>query len=142
MIKNSKNFEIPIPVSGLAPGVMVCVSRSITFGWAVPTGLRIYKPYTIKRITPKKTKVVCDDGTEFLTKDTVFLMPVEEMNLENERASLYLEMDKIICALHSTSKLCFISSLEEMQDAAYHLNAFYAYCMKNREKSGKEGQHD
>ena len=70
----------------------VCVPRKITYGWNNYTGLTYYRPFTIKRVTPKKTKVVCEDGTEFFTKETVFLTPVHEMNIENERANLFQKM--------------------------------------------------
>lgn len=131
MYYKRNTFEMLIPVSDLVPEARVCVPRNIIYGWNKPTGLNIYKPYTIKRVTPKKTKVVCDDGTEFLTKDVVFLMPVKEMNTENERVSLYFEMKKIIDTLHNISCQSLISSHEEMKEAVNHLNAFYDYCMKN-----------
>lgn len=82
----SKNpFEVIIPAADLKPGMRVCVPRSVTYGWHQYTGLTIYKPCTIKRVTPKKTKVICEDGSEYFTKETTFLQPVHEMNIENER---------------------------------------------------------
>lgn len=88
-------FEVSIPAADLKPGMRVCVPRKITYGWNNYIGLTYYRPFTIKRVTPKKTKVVCEDGTEFFTKETVFLTPVHEMNIENERANLFQKMGKI-----------------------------------------------
>ena len=51
-------FEVSIPAADLKPGMRVCVPRKITYGWNNYTGLTYYRPFTIKRVTPKKTKVV------------------------------------------------------------------------------------
>lgn len=83
---------------------------------------------------PKKTKVVCEDGTEFFTKETVFLTPVHEMNIENERANLFQKMGKIITALDRASCRSYIGSYEEMKEAADHLAAFYDFCMRNSQE--------
>lgn len=56
-------FEVSIPAADLKPGMRVCVPRKITYGWNNYTGLTYYRPFTIKRVTPKKTKVICEDGT-------------------------------------------------------------------------------
>lgn len=127
-------FELSIPINDLKPGMQVCIPRNITYGWNVYTGLTLYKPYTIKRVTPKKTKVICEDGTEFYTKETAFLLPVPEMNIENERVFLFQKIGKIITALDRSSCKTYISSYEEMKEAADHLTAFYDFCLKDSQK--------
>ena len=127
-------FEVSTPAADLKPGMRVCVPRKITYGWNNYTGLTYYRPFTIKRVTPKKTKVVCEDGTEFFTKETVFLTPVREMNIENERANLFQKMGKIITALDRASCRSYIGSYEEMKEAADHLAAFYDFCMRNSQE--------
>ena len=52
MYYKRNSFEVSIPVNDLKPGMMVCVPRSVTYGWHQYTGLTIYKPCTIKRVTP------------------------------------------------------------------------------------------
>lgn len=84
-------FELSIPINDLKPGVQVCIQRNITYGWNVYTGLTLYKPYTIKRVTPKKTKVICEDGTEFYTKETAFLLPSYHSGRCNSRRSQTLD---------------------------------------------------
>ena len=86
------SFEEPIPTDELEPGMRVCVPRSVTYGWHQNTGLTIYKSRTIKRVTPKKTKVICEDGSEYFTKETIFLRPVHEMNIENDRSGCFFQI--------------------------------------------------
>jgi hypothetical protein len=136
MYYKANPFEISVPISDLKPGVRVCVPKNIEHGWNRYTGLTFYQPYTIERVTPKKTKVICEDGTEFYTKDTVFLMPVREMNIENEKVVLFRKMCKVITDLDSISCRAYVASREEMKEAVDHLSAFYDFCVRNSKERG------
>lgn len=128
----SKNpFEVIIPAADLKPGMRVCVPRSVTYGWHQYTGLTIYKPCTIKRVTPKKTKVICEDGSEYFTKETTFLKPVHEMNIENERAGYFYQICKTVTDLGRQSVINYIGSYEDMKEAAKQLATFYEFCLRN-----------
>lgn len=56
MYYKRNSFEVSIPADDLKPGMRVCVPRSVTYGWHQYTGLTIYKPCTIKGVTPKKNE--------------------------------------------------------------------------------------
>ncbi len=131
MYYKRNSFEEPIPTDELKPGMRVCVPRGVTYGWHQNTGLTIYKPCTIKRVTPKKTKVICEDGSEYFTKETIFLRPVHEMNTENERAGYFYQICKTVSDLGRRSVINYVGSYEDMKEAAKHLAAFYEFCLRN-----------
>lgn len=131
MYYKRNSFEVSIPVNDLKPGMMVCVPGSVTYGWHQYTGLTIYKPCTIKRVTPKKTKVICEDGSEYFTKETTFLKPVQEMNIENERAGYFYQICKTVTDLGRQSVINYVGSYEDMKEAAKQLAAFYEFCLRN-----------
>lgn len=131
MYYSKNSFEVIIPAADLKPGMRVCVPRSVTYGWHQYTGLTIYKPCTIKRVTPKKTKVICEDGSEYFTKDTTFLKPVHEMNIENERAGYFYQICKTVTDLGRQSVINYVGSYEDMKEAAKQLAAFYEFCQRN-----------
>lgn len=125
------SFEVSIPADDLKPGMRVCVPRPVTYGWYQYTGLTIYKPCTIKRVTPKKTKVICEDGSEYFTKETTFLKPVQEMNIENERAGYFYQICKTVTDLGRQSVINYVGSYEDMKEAAKQLASFYEFCLRN-----------
>ena len=93
--------------------------------------MTIYKPCTIKRVTPKKTKVICEDGTEYFTKETTFLKPVHEMNIENERVGYFYQICKTVTDLGRQSVINYVGSYEDMKEAVKNLSAFYEFCLRN-----------
>lgn len=125
------SFEVIISSNDLKPGMRVCVPRGVTYEWHQNTGLTIYKPLTIKRVTPKKTKVICEDGSEYFTKETIFLKPVHEMNIENERAGYFYQICKTVSDLGRQSVINYVGSYEDMKEAAKQLAAFYEFCLRN-----------
>lgn len=74
------NFQKILPEQ-LEIGMRIVVAEPFYYGWHSRTGLTRYRHYTISRITPKRTKIICGDD-EFLIKDTVFYVPHEEMDVE------------------------------------------------------------
>lgn len=96
MFIKRNDFEEVIPVADLRVGMKVCVRSIITYGWRQDTTLNFYHSYLISRITPKRTKIVCEDGTEFNSRETTFLKYVPEMGSENYRVKLYRRMRKMI----------------------------------------------
>lgn len=126
-------FEEVIPTSDLCAGMKVSTREVITYGWRQDTTLTFYHPHIIKRVTPKKTKVVCEDETEFNTRETTFFKTVPEMTEENERVKLYRRMLNMHSALDKFSGLDYVSSLEEMREAVKNFYAFYNFVKKNNE---------
>lgn len=131
MYYSRNSFDVVISADDLKPGMRVCVPRNVTYGWHQYTGLTIYKPCTIKRVTPKKTKVICEDGTEYFTKETTFLKPVREMNIENERAGYFYQICKTVTDLGRQSVINYVGSYEDMKEAVKNLSAFYEFCQRN-----------
>lgn len=131
MYYKRNSFEEPIPTDELEPGMRVCVPRSVTYGWNQNTGLTIYKLRTIKRVTPKKTKVICEDGSEYFAKETIFLRPVHEMNIENDRAGCFFQICKTVSDLGRQPIINYVGSYEDMKEAAKQLAAFYEFCLRN-----------
>lgn len=131
MYYKRNSFEEPIPTDELEPGMRVCVPRSVTYGWHQNTGLTIYKSRTIKRVTPKKTKVICEDGSEYFIKETIFLRPVHEMNIENDRAGCFFQICKTVSDLGRQPIINYVGSYEDMKEAAKQLAAFYEFCLRN-----------
>lgn len=131
MYYKRNSFEVSIPADDLKPGMRVCVPRPVTYGWYQYTGLTIYKPCTIKRVTHKKTKVICEDGSEYFTKETTFLKPVQEMNIENERAGYFYQICKTVTDLGRQSVINYVGSYEDMKEAAKQLASFYEFCLRN-----------
>lgn len=131
MYYKRNSFEVSIPADDLKPGMRVCVPRPVTYGWYQYTGLTIYKPCTIKSVTPKKTKVICEDGSEYFTKETTFLKPVQEMNIENERAGYFYQICKTVTDLGRQSVINYVGSYEDMKEAAKQLASFYEFCLRN-----------
>lgn len=131
MYYKRNSFEVSIPADDLKPGMRVCVPRPVTYGWYQYTDLTIYKPCTIKRVTPKKTKVICEDGSEYFTKETTFLKPVQEMNIENERAGYFYQICKTVTDLGRQSVINYVGSYEDMKEAAKQLASFYEFCLRN-----------
>ena len=99
----------------LEVGMKVAVAYPVCYGWHSYTGLIGYNYYTISRITPKKTKVVCGDD-EFLTKDTTFYVPHEEMSVENLRVKSFASIRDNLAKLEKISPTKFIGALEEMEE--------------------------
>ena len=79
----------------------------------------------------KKTKVVCGDD-EFLTKDTTFYVPHEEMSVENRRVEAFINIRDFIRELDRTSPTNFIGTVDEMEEAAKTAKAFLTYHKKEK----------
>ena len=99
----------------LEVGMKIALPYPIRCGWYSYTGLTRYHMYVISRITPKRTKVVCGD-TEFLTKDTIFYEPCEQMYMENRRVNSFVNIRDSIRELEKISPIAFIGTLEEMEE--------------------------
>lgn len=107
----------------LEVGMKVAVAYPVCYGWFSYTGLIRYDYYTISRITPKKTKVVCGDD-EFLTKDTTFYEPCDEMSMENRRVKAFASIRDSMRELEKISPIKFIGTLNEMEETARSAKAF------------------
>lgn len=118
-----------IPPEQLKVGMNVVVAYPLYYGWHQHTGLVSYKPYTISRITPKKTKVICGDR-EFFTKDTVFYVPCEEMNVENRRVRAFVKIQDFEREIETTSPVKFIGTVEEMEEAVRVADTFLSFRKK------------
>lgn len=99
----------------LEVGMKVAVAYPVYYGWHSYTGLIRYVYYTISRITPKKTKVVCGDA-EFITKNTIFYEPCEQMYMENRRVKAFVSIMDGMEELEKISPTKFIGALEEMEE--------------------------
>lgn len=66
-------------------GDVVGVARSIQIDWGIYKHPEI-RAVKINKITPKRTKFVSDDGTEFISKYTTFFELNEEAKRETELA--------------------------------------------------------
>lgn len=126
-------FEETISKDNLRVGMEVCTREIIRYGWAQDTGLTFYHSHVIQRITPKKTKVVCEDGFEFNTRETTFYKVVPEMKEENEKVKLYRRMTRIVSNIEKLPSTDFVSSKDEMREAMKNLYLFYEFAMKNEE---------
>lgn len=115
----------------LEVGMKVAVAYPVCYGWCSYTGLIEYDYYTISRITPKKIKVVCGDD-EFLTKDTTFYVPHEEMSVENRRVEAFINIQEFMRELDRTSPTNFIGTVDEMEEAAKTAKAFLTYRKKEK----------
>lgn len=115
----------------LEVGMKVAVAYPVYHGWHSYTGLIKYDYYTISRITPKKTKVVCGDD-EFLTKDTTFYFPHEEMSVENRRVNAFINIQNFMQEIDRTSPTNFIGTVDEMEDAVKTAKAFLTYRRKEK----------
>lgn len=120
-----------IPPEQLEVGMKVVVAYPVYHGWHSYTGLTEYDYYTISRITPKKTKVVCGDD-EFLTKDTTFYAPHEEMSVENRRVKAFINIRDFMRELDRTSPTKFIGTVDEMEEAVKMAKTFLTYCKEER----------
>lgn len=142
MFIKRNDFEEVIPVADLRVGMKVCVRSIITYGWRQDTTLNFYHSYLISRITPKRTKIVCEDGTEFNSRETTFLKYVPEMGSENYRVELYRRMRKMIDEFSGYSGPDFVSSESEMREAVKNLHAVQAFLEKNLEaRKKRENYH-
>lgn len=108
------NFQKILPEQ-LKVGMRVVVAEPFYYGWHSRTGLTRYRYYTISRITPKRTKIICNDN-EFLIKDTIFYVPHEEMSLENRRTDAFIRIQKLIHELENTVPTRFIGTVDEMEN--------------------------
>lgn len=99
----------------LEVGMKITVQHPIHYGWHVYTGLTRYDTYIISRITPKRTKVVCGDA-EFITKNTIFYEPCEQMYMENRRVKAFVSIMDGMEELEKISPTKFIGALEEMEE--------------------------
>ena len=99
----------------LEVGMKITVQHPIHYGWHSYTGLTRYDMYVISRITPKRTKVVCGNA-EFLTKDTIFYEPCEQMYMENRRVNSFVNIRDGMGELEKISPTKFIGTLEEMEE--------------------------
>lgn len=115
----------------LEVGTKVAVAYPFYYGWHLYTGLVKYNYYTISRITPKRTKVICGDN-EFLTKDTTFYVPHEEMSVENRRVKAFIRIQDFMRELERTSPTKFIGTLNEMEEAVKMAEAFLTYSKEEK----------
>lgn len=142
MFIKRNDFEEVIPVTDLRVEMKVCVRSIITYGWRQDTTLNFYHSYVISRITPKRTKIVCEDGTEFNSRETTFLKYVPEMDSENYRVKLYRRMLRMIDKFSQFSGPDFVSSESEMREAVKNLHAVQAFLEKNLEaRKKRENYH-
>lgn len=137
MFIKRNDFEQVIPVTDLRVGMKVCVRSIIAYGWRQDTTLNFYHSYVISRITPKRTKIVCEDYSEFNSRETTFLKYVPEMDSENYRVKLYRRMRKMIDEFSGYSGPDFVSSESEMREAVKNLHAVRAFLEKNLEARKK-----
>ena len=100
----------------LEVGTKIAVQHPIRYMWHLYTGLTRYDMYIISRITPKRTKVVCGDA-EFITKNTIFYAPCEQMYTENRRVKAFVSIMDGMEELEKISPTKFIGALEEMEEA-------------------------
>ena len=107
----------------LEVGMKIAVQHPICYGWHSYTGLTRYDMYIVSRITPKRTKVVCDDA-EFIVKDTTFYKPCEEMSTENGRVEAFASIRDSMRELEKISPINFIGTLDEMKETARSAKAF------------------
>ncbi len=133
MLYKRNEFEEIIPKDDLRVGMKFCTREIIRYGWAQDTGLTFYYSHVIQRITPKRTKVVCEDGFEFNTREADFYKVVPEMQAENEKVKLYRRMIRLTNDLEKLPATDFVSSGEEMREAVKHLYLFHEFVMKNKE---------
>lgn len=119
-----------IPLEQLEVGMNVVVAHPLYYGWHKYTGLTSYKLYTISRITPKKTKVICGDK-EFFTKDTIFYFPCVEMNMENRKVDAFVKIQKIVREIETTPIVDFIGTVEEMEETVRVANRFLSFRKKS-----------
>ncbi len=110
----------------LEVGMKVAIAYPLYYGWHSYAGLIEYNYYTISRITPKRTKVICDD-TEFMVKDTTFYIPCEEMSVENRRIDAFIHIQDFMRELDRTSPTNFIGTVDEMEEAVKTAKAFLTY---------------
>nr|DAF86372.1 MAG TPA: hypothetical protein [Siphoviridae sp. ctmxA102]DAU77877.1 MAG TPA: hypothetical protein [Ackermannviridae sp.] len=104
-----------ISTEQLEVGMKIAVQHPFRYGWNLYTGLTQYDMYIISRITPKRTKVVCGDA-EFITKNTIFYEPCEQMYLENRRVKAFVSIMDGMWELETISPTKFICALEEMEE--------------------------
>ncbi|MGM9667235.1 MAG: hypothetical protein ACI3XN_04190 [Eubacteriales bacterium] len=123
-----------IKKNDLSDGMRVAIATPITAGWGSYTGLIQYTIKTISRVTPMKTKVVCDDGKEYATKNTVFYNPCEEMVVENRRVVAFISMVKSIRFLYEAPQKHLVGSVEQMEATSKELKSICDY-VKARWKS-------
>lgn len=106
-----------IPPEQLEVGMSVAVLIPFKYGWNAYTGLTKYDIFNISRITPKKTKVFCDE-TEYLTRNTTFYVPTPEMDMENRRVKEFISILQSKTTLEQCSAKRFIDTLENMEKTA------------------------
>lgn len=103
MLYKRNEFEEIIPKDDLRVGMKFCTREIIRYDWAQDTGLTFYHSHVIQRITPKRTKVVCEDGFEFNTREADFYKVVPELtqypcfntkDLVIDLGNCFTEMDK------------------------------------------------
>lgn len=72
-----------IPVDQLKVGDTVGIRERVTLGWKA-FRYPVTIPKSIRRITPKRTKIVTDDGCEYNVRNTWFYVVDEDAKRKNE----------------------------------------------------------
>ena len=84
-----------IEIKDMKVGDEIAVAYSLNIGWGKRYRYPIWKIETVKRITPKKTKVVTevDGNMREYTKDTIFAIPSDETKKQTDVAKAMYESD-------------------------------------------------
>lgn len=103
-----------IPPEQLTAGMEVAIAVPFKYGWSQYTGMTRYHIFTISKITPKRTKVICG-ANEYLVSRTIFYVPNEEMEGENRRINAFMHMLKYLSILGNITPTTFIDTAENME---------------------------
>lgn len=96
-------YETFIPVEDLKVGDVIGIRKGVQIGWSnFRYPITVQK--TIARITPKKTKVVTDDGCEYDTRRNWFYKITEKVEHESMIAQYAININKKLNALGDTAR--------------------------------------
>lgn len=111
----------------------IAVAYSLNIGWNRRYRYPIWRVETIKRITPKKTKVVTDRGE--YTKDTIFAIPSDETERQTSVTKAMYESNEM------SDKLARLDKSGQPDDIILEIHRHLAEIVNLTNKDGKMSEY-
>jgi hypothetical protein len=120
-----------IKIADMQIGQTVCVPIAIRYGWATAFRYCKYREEVVKRITPKKTKVIFESGLEYTEKEISFYEPCEEIRKMSEIAKAFENIGSIAFKFRDISSISAKYSDEDIMELYKGLLSAYKVIKRN-----------